>query len=202
MKHIANIVTTYKLDVSEFFNVVKDYNDIDKTVPTLIVGWKEVKKLFPSQDILISYIDDNTTWTFSKREKRFQYEKDIKLFIDNIIKNLNNNINYKFFNYILYSKKKQETFIEYVKKGNCSLYHNSRFLYIYNHIDKVTLGISLNDLKFININVGKFIKELVNNNNNIICDSLKCFDTQSLSLIKDNIKVLPYLNYLKNLDIY
>lgn len=202
MKHIANIVTTYKLDVSEFFNVVKDYNDIDKTVPTLIVGWKEVKKLFPSQDILISYIDDNTTWTFSKREKRFQYEKDIKLFIDNIIKNLNNNVNYKFFNYILYSKKKQETFIEYVKKGNCSLYHNSRFLYIYNHIDKVTLGISLNDLKFININVGKFIKELVNNNNNIICDSLKCFDTQSLSLIKDNIKVLPYLNYLKNLDIY
>lgn len=201
MKHIANIVTTYKLDVSEFFNVVKDYNDIDKTVPTLIVGWKEVKKLFPSQDILISYIDDNTTWTFSKREKRFQYEKDIKLFIDNIIKNLNNNVNYKFFNYILYSKKKQETFIEYVKKGNCSLYHNSRFLYIYNHIDKVTLGISLNDLKFININVGKFIKELVNNNNNIICDSLKCFDTQSLSLIKDNIKVLPYLNYLKNLDI-
>ena len=202
MKHIANIVTTYKLDVSEFFNVVKDYNDIDKTVPTLIVGWKEVKKLFPSQDILISYIDDNTTWTFSKREKRFQYEKDIKLFIDNIIKNLNNNVNYKFFNYILYSKKKQETFIEYVKKGNCSLYHNSRFLYIYNHIDKVTLGISLNDLKFININVGKFIKDLVNNNNNIICDSLKCFDTQSLSLIKDNIKVLPYLNYLKNLDIY
>lgn len=202
MKHIANIVTTYKLDVSEFFNVVKDYNDIDKTVPTLIVGWKEVKKLFPSQDILISYIDDNTTWTFSKREKRFQYEKDIKLFIDNIIKNLNNNVNYKFFNYILYNKKKQETFIEYVKKGNCSLYHNSRFLYIYNHIDKVTLGISLNDLKFININVGKFIKELVNNNNNIICDSLKCFDTQSLSLIKDNIKVLPYLNYLKNLDIY
>ena len=202
MKHIANIVTTYKLDVSEFFNVVKDYNDIDKTVPTLIVGWKEVKKLFPSQDILISYIDDNTTWTFSKREKRFQYEKDIKLFIDNIIKNLNNNVNYKFFNYILYNKKKQETFIEYVKKGNCSLYHNSRFLYIYNHIAKVTLGISLNDLKFININVGKFIKELVNNNNNIICDSLKCFDTQSLSLIKDNIKVLPYLNYLKNLDIY
>lgn len=202
MKHIANIVTTYKLDVSEFFNVVKDYNDIDKTVPTLIVGWKEVKKLFPSQDILISYIDDNTTWTFSKQEKRFQYEKDIKLFIDNIIKNLNNNVNYKFFNYILYNKKKQETFIEYVKKGNCSLYHNSRFLYIYNHIDKVTLGISLNDLKFININVGKFIKELVNNNNNIICDSLKCFDTQSLSLIKDNIKVLPYLNYLKNLDIY
>ena len=202
MKHIANIVTTYKLDVSEFFNVVKDYNDIDKTVPTLIVGWKEVKKLFPSQDILISYIDDNTTWTFSKREKRFQYEKDIKLFIDNIIKNLNNNVNYKFFNYILYSKKKQETFIEYVKKGNCSLYHNSRFLYIYNHIDKVTLGVSLNDLKFININVGKFIKELVSNNNNIICDSLKYFDTQSLSLIKDNIKVLPYLNYLKNLDIY
>ena len=158
MKHIANIVTTYKLDVSEFFNVVKDYNDIDKTIPTLIVGWKEVKKLFPSQDILISYIDDNTTWTFSKREKRFQYEKDIKLFIDNIIKNLNNNVNYKFFNYILYSKKKQETFIEYVKKGNCSLYHNSRFLYIYNYIDKVTLGISINDLKFININVGKFIK--------------------------------------------
>ena len=70
--------------------MVKDYNDIDKTVPTLIVGWKEVKKLFPTQDILISYIDDNTTWTFSKREKRFQYEKDIKLFIDNIIKKLTN----------------------------------------------------------------------------------------------------------------
>lgn len=202
MKHIANIVTTYKLNISEFFNVVNDYNKIDKSIPTLIVGWGEVKKIFPSQDILTPYIDDNTTWTFSKREKRFQYEKDIQLFINNVIKNINENVNYKFFNYILYNKEKQKTFIEYVRRGNCSLYHNSRFLYIYNNVDKITLGISLNDLKYINVDIKKFIKRLVENTNNIICDNVNCFDQQSLSLIKSNIKVLPYLNYLKNLDIY
>lgn len=202
MKYIANIITKGKLEISSYFNIVSNMDNIDITLPTLIVGWKETKCMFPEQNILENRINDNMFWTFSKREKRYQYEKDLETFINLVVSNLNKEINYRFFNFILSSQTKRDNFINYVNSGNCSIYYNSRIVYIYNNIDKITIGVSLIDINYIGINSKDFLKLLNKNNNNLLIDNINFIDTYSLSLIKDNIKIVPFLNYLKNTDIY
>ena len=202
MKYIANIVTKNKIEISEFFNVIADLESADISLPTLIIGWDEVKRYFPEQDILEKQITPTISWTFSKREKRYQYEKDVSVFVERVIKQLDKIVNYHFFNYLLSTDKKKNDFYEYINKGGNSIYYNSRFVYIYNPINKTTLGVSLQDLKYIGIDIQIFLKEINKNNNNNIADSLKFITQSSFPLIKDNTKVLPYLNYLKNFDIY
>ena len=198
MKYIANIVTTTKIEVSSYFNVTNDYDSINPELPTLIIGWNNVKQLFENQNILDNKISNNIYWTFSKREKRYKYEKDLEDFISLVLLNLDKTINYKFFNFILATREKQEGFIRYINKGNSSIYYNSRFLYVYNPTDKITFGISLKDLSYIGICTKDFINTLNINHNNLICNDLKCIDDNSYFLIKDNVKNIAYLNYLRN----
>lgn len=202
MKYIGNIITSSKIEISQYFCVSSSIEDVDTSIPTLIIGWENVKKIFPNQNILNSKITDTISWTFSKREKRYKYEIDFKKFIDNVIIKTNDTINYKFFNYILSTEEKKKRFISYVNKGGNSIYYNSRVLYIYNPKDLITIGISLKDIQYIGISVKDFIQTLNKNNNNILCDNLKCIDKELYILIKDNVKVIAYLNYLKNIDIY
>ena len=202
MKYIANIISKNKVSVSEFFNVTDDINSVDVTLPRRIVGWKEVKEIYPGQDILEGDISSNISWTFSKREKRYKYEKDINDFVNKTIKELESQINYRFFNFILSSESKREGFFKCVNDGGCSIYHNSRFLYIYSPNCKMTFGVSLQDLRYAGINVPEFIEALNINNNNTIIDNFNFITQESFPLIKDNIKSVPYLNYLKKSDIY
>lgn len=197
MRYIANIVTTTKIEISSYFYVTNDYNSINQELPTLIIGWGNVKQLFKNQNILDNKISSNVYWTFSKREKRYKYEKDLEDFIKIVVLNLNKEINYKFFNFILATKEKRESFLKYVNKGNSSIYYNSRFLYVYNPVDKITFGVSLNDLSYIGICAKDFINSMNENHNNLICNDLKCIDDNSFFLIKDNVKNIAYLNYLK-----
>lgn len=202
MKYIGNILTSSKLDISPFFNLTDDLNLIDSSIPTLIVGWDEMKKNFPEQNILNKKITENITWTFSKRERRYQYENDIQKFIINTIDNVNDKCNYHFFNYIIASNERKGNFLNYIKENTCSVYYNSNFIYIYIIKDSITIGISLKDLSYIGINVNDFISSINLNKNNIICNNINDIGNKSLFLIKDNIKIIPYLNYLKNSDIY
>ena len=202
MRYIANIITKGKIDISVFFNVVDDINNVDLSIPTLIVGWNDVKRLFPNQNILNHDITDTISWTFSKREKRYQYEKDIEKFTTKVMNCVNQDVNYRFFNYLLASQTKRDNFIKYIQKGNCSLYHTPRFLYLYNGVDKITIGISLMDLTYVGIKPNDFIAFLNVNRNNIVYDKLKSGDYETFSLVKDNTKIIAYLNYLRNIDIY
>ena len=47
MKHIANIVTkSKKYKFNEFFNVVSDFDKIDVSIPTIVVGMELSKACF------------------------------------------------------------------------------------------------------------------------------------------------------------
>lgn len=201
MRYIGNIITNSSIEISKFFNVVSDLKNIDISIPTLIIGWDNVKKLYPEQNILNNKINENISWTFSKREKRYQYEKDLKNFIESVVKEINDKINYHFFNYLLASETRRKNFIDYIKNGESSIYYNSRFLYAYNANDSITIGVSLKDLFYIGINP-KFLIDIFNENNIIICNNIKDIGDDSFFLVKDNIKIVAYLNYLKNKDIY
>jgi hypothetical protein len=92
--------------------------------------------------------------------------------------------------------------VDFVNRGGCYMYHNSRFLYVYNPNSKMTIGISLMDLRYAGVKIKSFISMLDIDGNNFITNSLDFIDENSFILLKDNIKVAAYLNYLKNSSIY
>jgi hypothetical protein len=202
MKYIGNIVTKNKIEVSDFFFITEDINAIDKTIPTLLVGWAIVKEFYPEQDILNPHINEMTSWTFSKREKRYRYEEDIEKFMEKCVDKMKENVNYKFFNYLTASPEKRKNFLNFTNRGGCYIYHNARFLYVYSPNSKMTIGLSLTDLKYVGIKIKSFISMLNIDGNNAIINNLDFITEQSLTLIKDNIKVAAYLYYLKNSSIY
>jgi hypothetical protein len=202
MRYIGNIVTKNKIDVSEFFLVTDDMSSVDTTVPTIVIGWSLVKEIFPEQNILESDIKDNISWTFSKREKRCKYEQDIENFVKMCTEKMLENINYKFFNYLVASPEKRKNFVNFINRGGCYMYYNARFLYVYSPNSKMTIGLSLTDLKYIGIKIKSFLSTLNIEGNNFIVNNLDFLSNDSLNLLKDNIKVAAYLNYLKNSDIY
>ena len=58
------------------------------------------------------------------------------------------------------------------------------------------------DLTYVGIKPNDFIAFLNVNRNNIVYDKLKSGDYETFSLVKDNTKIIAYLNYLRNIDIY
>ena len=53
-------------------------------------------------------------------------------------------------------------------------------------------------LNYIGIEPQFFIKKISSNPETIICSNLQCIDQDSYFLIKDNTKIIAYLNYLQN----
>lgn len=51
-------------------------------MPTIIIGWENVKKNFPEQSILDKKINNNTYWVYSLTENKKEFKKDV----DNLIK--------------------------------------------------------------------------------------------------------------------
>lgn len=202
MKYIANIVSKTSQDVSSFFNVVKDIEDIVQGLPTLIIGWELTKSFFPDQDILESKVTDNIYWTFSKREKRYRYEQELEKFIARILVELKTSVHYIFFNYMISPPQKRESFHLYLDRGDNYIYLNSRFIYIYNKRDEITFGVSLCDIRYIGIDEDSFISSLNRMGNNHIVKDMSFIDEKSLPFIKDNVKAVAYLSYLKFSDIY
>ena len=89
---IGNIVTDGVFENPELFNVVKDFSQIEPNKPTLIIGWRKANTIFSGLSILENKINDNTWWTFGKRERNYQYQEDTlsfrKMTMDIIEKNV------------------------------------------------------------------------------------------------------------------
>jgi hypothetical protein len=105
MKKIANIVSTHKVDVSEYFNVVESMDQIIHGLPTLIVDYYYVDKNYPNFDIGDSRLEDNLYWTFKKTHKRDKYNEDLDCFVRFVYYNLIKDINYLFVDPIQYPYK-------------------------------------------------------------------------------------------------
>ena len=77
---ITNIVTNLKRISFNFnYKKCKTLEEIDKSLPTLIIGYNEAKQMINGFNILKKdYPEQRVWWTFSKTEKRTDYDKDIE----------------------------------------------------------------------------------------------------------------------------
>ena len=168
MKYIANVVSkSKKYKFNEFINVTNSYDDIDHSVPTLVVGTEMVKSIFGNS---ISYIDrkinKNTSWTFSTVEKRSSNEEDIEKFKEDIIKVLKKRINYRYIDVTSYDFMSFDGFVdEFLKNKEIFYLFTDKMLYL-SKMDEVK-GISLDFCEYLGWKKDDIISKVVENTKNV-----------------------------------
>jgi hypothetical protein len=195
---IANIVSTSKVEAPEEFNVVQSVNEIIDGLPTLIIGYEIVDRLYPDFDITNIYIGENKYWTFKRTEKRDKYESDLKWFISKVYADLTNQLIYVFVDPIQYRGK---TLIKIVKKiyslRDPIAFLNEEMLYVYG--DGFIFGIDLKLLAFMGVDTGK-IKTRINTISSVFLSDIKILIEykKNIEALENKVRYLPYLYSIRN----
>ena len=104
--YLGNIVTDEKLNI-EYYNICNDIDNIDETLPTLIIGWKKTKSIIGEGNVSILHkkINEKLYWTFDSKERKSDMDLDLETFINVCVNKYGNNIPYVYLD-ILYGKRK------------------------------------------------------------------------------------------------
>lgn len=145
---IANIYTTTKFD-NELYNVTDKKESLIAGIPTLIIGWSNVKRLFPNADILNWKINDDTYWTFGKRERRSEYESRVDKFLEIAICELDKHVVYRYINLLTATtEEKNALFGKLTSESTKSVLKYYDMLYLTEEDYNVVYGISLRDIDY------------------------------------------------------
>lgn len=169
MKKIGNILYTNKIKVDECFNKCSKIEEIDQNIPTLIVGLDNAKKYIENFNITVKYDKlKKYWWTFSKKERLFDFEKDMKLFYQHCIENINNNIIYYNINILNLNYNKIKKLINYILNTNDKKIYveNNRFVFIYDMVTLRIYGLSLTTCRYCGVNDNKVLDIIFSNTKN------------------------------------
>ena len=197
MKKLANIVTNGKKNVfGEIFNVVNSYEDIISDIPTLIIGLEKARACINNFNILDKQYGD-IWWTFSKTERRYEYEEDIIKFYEYAIIHEMDKIKYVYVDIIRYtltSIKKVIKFLGDNTKKYVFLTRNSNFMFVYSEQYNTIFGISLELCEYLGIEKSKIYKLLKNRE---YINSTKFIPPDIRKVIGNNTHyILPLYTYL------
>lgn len=198
MKYIANIISkskTYKF--VPWINVTTTTNNIDTTVPTLIVG-TDMAKTYIGEELnyINRKVNDNLFWTYKVTEKRSTNESDINMFKDVVLSSLKKRIKFSNFNVIGCNIAKVKELLTLIKETEdiCFIVGNKNLYISYN--DNV-IGVSFDELEYIGISKKKLLTKVSKFENKI---SLVNFekDFNSDFFKKDEILLSAMFCYLKS----
>jgi len=192
--YVGNIVTSLKLD-EENFNIYSDIESIDNDLSTLIIGWDNAKE-FIGEDISILHkkINQKLYWTFSKKERKVDFEVDFEKFKEVCFNTFGDNIPYVYLD-ILHGKSKiNKKIIKKILSLNNSIIYISDKNMVYIYGENIIFGIDLNIIEYSSIKKEKILNRIKNLNNNVlVTDEIfnKCKDL--LYKIKYKNKLIPYI---------
>ena len=197
--YIGNIITSSKIE-DENFKVCRKLETIDDSLPTLIVGWEKTKEIYGDKvSILHKKIDEKTNWTFSTKERKVDYDKDIKSFMTNCYSNIGKDINYVYIDIIHDSKKKIKKIIKkiYSLKNPKVYNHLNRMIYIYG--ENIVFGVDIEVLNYIGIDYKKVLDKLSKISNCLFIDE-KIFNIYKsiINKINGKVRLIPYIYELEN----
>lgn len=171
----------------------------DENVPTLIIGKKNAEEVVGKENVKVldKNIKKNLQWTFSKIEKRSEYEKDIMSFYDKVFKNKLKDIKYNCIDLYNISYSELKRLVEYLKNNKEKhIYITNNHIYIY--CENNVTGLSLCEAEFLGVKSDKIINKLKGKkqiklvfNDFFLKNSIKKY-------INSNKFVIPYLYSIKN----
>ena len=158
----------YRDLIEDIVQIVYKSSDCVINVPKLIVGLDNSKQYALENnlkfDILNRHFSNGDMWTFKKTEKREYYEEDLLEFKDYIISSIEAQTKYYYIN--IFKLKYNKIKALYNIFFNNSLNNNLNYYLVDDNMIYTSLkqnkviGISFNDLNYININKDKIINKL------------------------------------------
>lgn len=196
--NIGRIITKNKnIDTLDFVDVTSDISSIDNFIPTLIIGKKQAEEIYGKDKVKVldKKITSNVSWTFDKTERRNEYERDLKLFNDSLIKTVRKNVKYEFFNIYIEPLSRIKKLILFIKSNK------TKYIYIFNgliylYYNNVVYGISLNDIEYLGVKKNKIINLLKSNPFNIIIEDNNFLSKKMKQIIKEDKTLIPYFYFL------
>jgi len=192
--NVGNIVTNSKIDI-ENFKVCRKIDNIDRDIPTLIIGWENVKKIYGERvSILHKQIDTFTFWTFSPKERKSEYETDLDSFISKCYNSFGAHLPYVYLDLLMGSRKINFRIIRKILslKNPITYISDSNMVYIYG--ENIIFGIDLNVVSLFEEKYEKILNKVKNLQNNTLVDLEifnKCKDL--ILKLKNKDKYIPYI---------
>ena len=192
--YVGNIVSSLNFE-EENFNICSELESIDNDLPTLIIGWDNAKE-FISKDISILHkkINQKLFWTFSKKERKVDFEVDVEKFKELCFNNFGDNIPYVYLDLLHGKKRINRKIIKKILSLNESVIYisNKNMAYIYG--ENIIFGIDMNVIGYISDKHKKMLNKIKKLNNNVlVTDEIFNRSKGLLYKIKYKNKLIPYI---------
>lgn len=195
------ITRSKRIEANELIDVTSDITSIDPSIPTLVVGKQLAVEMFGADKVKVlnKNIDKNISWTFLKKERRSDFEKDISNFKNDVMRRITKSVKYYYVDVITSSAYKMMRFVRMLADGRSkTVFIQNNNMYIY--VDKWVFGVSLDDIEYIGIDRNKvfsFIKRL--RNVRFVYDN-KNWSIELKRETFDNAIIVPYISFILNND--
>lgn len=200
---IANIIYEKELvnhkevDFVNYYNESKAYNDIDKTLPTLYVGWRFMKDSNPDNGIIQNaeiltkkIITNELYWEFSFSEDKAAHVKGVNAFVNKAPEfHFNPKFTYINLDPVFFQLKDTQDVMDVIPKEIDSIYNYKNEM-IYLLKDNKITGINLKMYEFFKFNISDLLSRIGQRTN----DSTLDFDG---TLYQKYYKIFPNFQLLK-----
>lgn len=202
-KPITNIVTTLKRISFNFnYKKCKTLEEIDKSLPTLIIGYNEAKQMINGFNILKKgYPEQKLWWTFSKMEKRTDYDKDIEEYYNVLINEMTKTVEYVLCDILTLSKEEKKKLWKYLSSNRNKLVYNhfNKFLFVYDKELNKVFGLSLSTCRYLGCDTNNLINKLKVIPNNRVISDFNSYPNEIKRKLQDNIHyMLPLYEYFSD----
>lgn len=204
MKKIGQILTDNIKDaegrVSDLIDISAPCVDFDKSLPTLIVGKKIAEAIYGKDviKILDKKIEDNVWWTFSKMERRNEYEKDIEIFQKALYNKMEKSVEYKYFSIFESTISNLKAVLRYVKSAAPKIFYiYEKHIYVYDDRKKKVIGFSLYDSEYCGVRDDKVFELIKNNPYNIVIYNEDFLSDKAKKYVNNLNIMAPFLYFTK-----
>lgn len=201
MQKIANIVSDSKKNGFEvIFNKVASPENLIPGLPTLYIGLETARNNIKGFNILNkTYPEQNCRWTFSRTERRNEYNDDLEKFKKDSIMKALANVKYDYADVAGYSLTKIKNFINYINSDDhklCFLTKNSKFLFIYSRKYNRVWGLSLTTCEYLGIDRKKILSRVKSNRHNRFIYDTSFLKDDMRGIVGNNTHyILPLYDY-------
>ena len=168
----------------------------DNNIPTLLIGKKELTDRGYELSVLNRQIDNNLFWTYTKMEKRNIHEQDIAEFYKLVFKKLYRDIRYT--NMSIYTMKYSifKGMVNILLDNNIykCIYIRNNHVYVY-YNNKVT-GFSLDEIKYVGIDITKVMNILTNSKNSDIITTNNFIKNEAKEYLNNRDYLTPYMYFI------
>lgn len=198
MRYVGRIITTSKIEgLSDFIELTKDGSSIkdgNAKIPTIIIGHKNAENIL-GRPLKMSEkkIGENLYWTFSKRERRIEYEPDMDKFENTVSNFLMKFCQYEYIDAITADNERKGKIRELLTDGTHRkiVYVTDSMYYVYCPSENKTYGLSKDVLSFVGVKPETVEEKFRKQSANIITIS----DVPDTKIAKSKF-VIPLLYYL------